>query len=282
MGQAAFVDAGAAASPRRRPLEESVEANWLAPSPGRAALFASPVPSPVGPSFTAGIATADTAETCVGCGADAAAGAEPKDCAEGIPGGIADKTGIAAETGDASTEASASPVAGLSSPRTKCVCAAAAFQALPAVGGCAATSGICSRVATAEACPTDAPAFFSLEALARTLLVAMGAAPSFFPPAGKLAVGKIFADDAGGKAERAGAAVATCGPSNCTISNSPNDAAGAVVAAGISTLAAAGLSAVTGTGAINPSASGQQDSTSRSGAKRRLLAGKSWRSGETA
>jgi hypothetical protein len=151
-------------------------------------------------------------------------------------------------------------------------CGASAFQAFPKIGGCAATTAIPRRLAAAEACPTDSPDFFSPDALAGTLLLAMGAAPAFFPPAGKLVVGETLAAGADGKAERAGAPVAACAPTNCSISKSPNDAAGAAVAAGISEVAAAGRSAVTGTGAINPSASGQQDSTSRSGAKRRLLA----------
>ena len=263
MGQVAFVDAGAAASPPRKPLEEAVEANWLATSPGRASLFASPVPLPVGPSFTAG-----RAEICESRGADARA--ETKDCAEGIPVGIADKTGIADETGDAGTEASAGSIAESSSPRTRSVCGAAAFQAFPKIGGCAATTAIPTNLARAEAGPTDSPDFFSPDALAGTLLLAMGVAPAFFPPAGKLVVGETLADGAGGKVEPAGTAPGA--PMNCNISRSPNDAAGAAVAAGISEVAAAGRSAVTGTGAINPSASGQQDSTSRSGAKRRLLA----------
>jgi len=267
MGQVAFVDAGAAASPPRKPLEEAVEANWLATSPGRASLFASPVPSPfplpVGPSFTAG-----RAEICKSRGAEA--GAEPEDCAEGIPVGIADKTGIAVDTGDAGTEAVARSLPEPSSRRTKLACGASAFQAFPKIGGCAATTAIPRRLAAAEACPTDSPDFFSPDALAGTLLLAMGVAPAFFPPAGKLVVGETLADGAGGKVEPAGTAPGA--PMNCNISRSPNDAAGAAVAAGISEVAAAGRSAVTGTGAINPSASGQQDSTSRSGAKRRLLA----------
>jgi len=279
MGQVAFVDAGAAASPPRKPLEEAVEANWLATSPGRASLFASPVPSPfplpVGPSFTAG-----RAEICKSRGAEA--GAEPEDCAEGIPVGIADKTGIAVDTGDAGTEAVARSLPEPSSRRTKLACGASAFQAFPKIGGCAATTAIPRRLAAAEACPTDSPDFFSPDALAGTLLLAMGAAPAFFPPAGKLVVGETLAAGADGKAERAGAPVAACAPTNCSISKSPNDAAGAAVAAGISEVAATGLSAVTGTGAINPSASGTAGLNKQLRGQASIAGGKSWRSGETA
>lgn len=185
MGQASFADGVALPSPRCRPSEDAVEANWLIASLGRVPSFARPLPLPFGPSFTAGV-----------------------------------------------------------------------LQTLPRVGGVAATTGIPERLATAEGCPAGSPAFLSPDAPAGSLLVAMGAALWFFPPAGKLVVAGMLADGVDGKAERPGAALAACAPTNCSISRSPNDAAGAAVAAGISEVAADGLSAVTGTGAINPSASG--------------------------
>jgi hypothetical protein len=83
--------------------------------------------------------------------------------------------------------------------------------------------------------------FFTPAGLPETLpgAVAMGAALPVFPPG------------ADGKAELRGAMVATCAPGNCAISRSPNDAAGAAVAVEPAETTAAGLSAVTGTVAIN-------------------------------